>query len=89
MIPPIIKNFLSKSTQVDTEFTVLDFFVCVHQQNTLFLPAEVHAVKSVPIVQIRNKVDPSYVSQQRFSHVPSGHLGMVKNSLTRHINLHL
>ncbi|XP_051902192.1 roundabout homolog 1 isoform X2 [Hippocampus zosterae] len=35
---------------------------------------EVHAVKSVPIVQIRNQVDPSYVSQQRFSHVPSGHL---------------
>ncbi|XP_077403651.1 roundabout homolog 4 isoform X2 [Vanacampus margaritifer] len=34
---------------------------------------ELHAVNSVPIVQIRNQVAPSYV-QQRFSHVPSGQL---------------
>ncbi|XP_061608199.1 roundabout homolog 1 isoform X3 [Phyllopteryx taeniolatus] len=35
---------------------------------------EVHAVNSVPIVQIRNQAAPSHFTKQRFSHIPSSQL---------------
>lgn len=52
----------------------------VFRVNLFFLPTELHAVNSVPIVPTRNQPCSSSIYKQRLSHIPSGIYGMNKSN---------